>query len=65
MDKKYIYRCEDSAEGVFAAVYDAWASGHSHEENRIEVRGEWDESFLFAEYIEVTPDAEKSHNRRA
>lgn len=60
MEKKYIYRCEDSAEGVFAAVYDAWASGHSHEENRIEVRGEWDESFLFAEYIEVTPDAEKS-----
>jgi len=61
MDKKYIYRCEDSAEGIFTAIYDAWASVHRHEENRIEVRmGEWEETFLCAEYIDVVPDAEKS-----
>lgn len=61
MDRKYIYRCEDSAEGIFTAVYEAWASVHRHEENRIEVRmKEWEEPVLFAEYIEVVPDAEKS-----
>ncbi len=61
MDRKYIYRCEDSVEGIFTAVYEAWASVHRHEENRIEVRmREWEETFLFAEYIEVVSDAEKS-----
>ncbi|MBQ9766535.1 MAG: TIGR03915 family putative DNA repair protein [Lachnospiraceae bacterium] len=61
MDKKYIYRCEDSAEGIFSAIYDAWASVHRHEENRIEVRmGVWEETLLFADYIDVVPDAEKS-----
>lgn len=61
MDKKYIYRCVDSAEGIFTAIYDAWASVHRHEENRIEVcMGEWEETLLFADYIEVIPDAEKS-----
>ncbi len=61
MEQKYIYRCEDSAEGIFTAIYDAWASVHRHEENRIEVQTEgWQEAILFAEYIEVVPDAEKS-----
>lgn len=61
MEKKYIYRCEDSAEGIFTGIYDAWASVHRHEENRIEVCGkEWEEQLLFAEYTEVIPDAEKS-----
>jgi len=61
MEQKYIYRCEDSAEGIFTAIYDAWASVHRHEENRIEIqREEWQETVLFAEYIEVVPDAEKS-----
>lgn len=61
MEQKYIYRCEDSAEGIFTAIYDAWASVHRHEENKIEVRKEeWEETVLFAEYIEVEPDAEKS-----
>lgn len=61
MEQKYIYRCEDSAEGIFTAIYDAWASVHRHEENKIEVQNEiWEETVLFAEYIEVLPDAEKS-----
>ena len=61
MDKKYIYRCEDSAEGIFSAIYDAWASVHRHEENRIEVcMDAWEETLLFADYIDVVPDAEKS-----
>lgn len=61
MEKKYIYRCEDSAEGILTGIYDAWASVHRHEENRIEVcMGEWEVPLLFAEYIDVVPDAEKS-----
>ena len=61
MEKKYIYRCEDSVEGILTGIYDAWASVHSHEENCIEVCGaEWEMSLLFAEYTEVAPDAEKS-----
>lgn len=61
MEKKFIYRCEDSAEGIFTAIYDAWASVHRHEENRIEVVTEEPEAmYLFAEYIDVVPDAEKS-----
>lgn len=61
MERLYIYRCEDSVEGIFTAIYDAWASVHRHEENRIEVCGEnGGELYLFAEYIDVEPDAEKS-----
>lgn len=61
MEKKYIYRCEDSVEGILTGIYDAWASVHSHEENCIEVRGAgWEMPLLFAEYTEVVPDAEKS-----
>ncbi|MDD6036740.1 MAG: TIGR03915 family putative DNA repair protein [Lachnospiraceae bacterium] len=61
MEKKYIYRCEDSVEGILTGIYDAWASVHRHEENRIEVlMKEWQEPLLFAEYIDVIPDAEKS-----
>ena len=61
MEKKYIYRCEDSVEGILTGIYDAWASVHSHEENVIEVCGdEWEVPLLFAEYTEVVPDGEKS-----
>lgn len=58
---KYIYQCEDSAEGIFTAIYDAWASVHTHEENRIEVsNGEYEAMSLFVDYIHVIPDPEKS-----
>ena len=61
MENLYIYRCEDSVEGILTGIYDAWASVHRHEENRIEVCGkEWEETTLFAEYVTVLPDIEKS-----
>ena len=61
MEQKYIYRCEDSAEGIFTAIYDAWASTHTHAENRIEVDMEENSMMtLFSEYITVIPDQEKS-----
>lgn len=65
MDTKYIYRCEDSEIGIFTAVYDAWASVHSHEENRIEVKGtEGDNLLLFAEYTDVCPMEDKAEKVR-
>ena len=26
----YIFLCEDSLDGIFSGVYDAWASGYGH-----------------------------------
>lgn len=55
--KKYI--CEDSIDGIFTAVYDAWASKADMETIRIETR--MDSNFeLFTEYINVSTDYSKS-----
>lgn len=65
MNSLYIYQCEDSTEAILTAIYDAWASAHSHEENRIEVLTEEGREYsLFAEYISVTADEEKSEKVR-
>ena len=55
----HIYVCEDTIEGIFTAVYDAWSSGHGHRYNRILV-GPVANYELFAEYITVTADPGKS-----
>lgn len=61
MENKYVYRCPDSIEGIFTAIYQAWASVHKHEENRIEVECEENASLLlFAEYTDVAPNMEIS-----
>ncbi len=55
----HVYVCPDQIEGIFTAVYEAWASGYGHMFNRIQV--EPIENYeLFSEYINVTPDPEKS-----
>ena len=55
----HCYVCEDSMEGIFTAIYDAWASGYGHANNRIQVSDERDYE-LFCDYILVTPEEEKS-----
>ncbi len=55
----HIYVCEDQIESIFTAVYDAWSSGYGHQYNRILV-GPILNFELFAKYITVTADAEKS-----
>lgn len=55
----YIFQCEDSIDGIFTAVYDAWASHYGHKNIQLSS----DKSgnlMLFSEYIPVTPDYEKS-----
>ncbi len=58
---KTVYLCEDSVEGIFTGVYDAWSERKTKgtQELRVE-KNEGIEIELFAEYIAVTPDAEKS-----
>lgn len=54
-----IFQCEDSVDGIFTGVYDAWASrlGHANVGLRIGTQMNLE---LFAEYCEVKTDAEKA-----
>lgn len=56
---KHIYLCEDSMEGIFTAIYEAWASGYGHAYNYIQVDNQR-ELELFSEYISVESDPVKS-----
>lgn len=55
----HIFICEDSIDGIFTGVYDAWASryGHSHVSLTTHVP---DNYSLFDEYIQADTDPEKS-----
>ncbi len=54
-----LFQCEDSVDGIFTGVYDAWDSriGHSGVGLRIKAKMNLE---LFAEYREVETDAEKA-----
>ena len=51
--------CEDSAEGIFTGVYEAYALKRSHESIRLRTGGETQTS-LFTEYREIATDEEKA-----
>lgn len=55
MDKKHIFICEDSLEGILTGVYSAWDArvGHGNVELRTEEEGNLE---LFCEYHTVEPD---------
>ena len=55
----YVFRCEDSIDGIFTAVYDAWASRLGHKNIRISC-APCEDGTLFCEYIAVGADYEKS-----
>lgn len=52
-----IYRCEDTLEGIFTAIYNIYED--NRQDNDVMIRVD-DETFLFAEDIRVTTDCEKS-----
>lgn len=54
-----IFQCEDSVDGIFTGVYDAWASrlGHENVGLRIQTRMNLE---LFAQYRSVETDSEKA-----
>lgn len=57
--EKIIYLCEDTVEGIFTMIYDAW-SAHIPEENlELRVQGE-DNYELFARYVYVDTDMDKA-----
>ncbi|MCI9531899.1 MAG: DNA metabolism protein [Lachnospiraceae bacterium] len=55
----YIFICEDSIDGIFTGIYDAWASGYGHE-NVALTAYEPENYMLFCEYIRVQTDFGKS-----
>lgn len=55
----YIFICEDSIDGIFTGVYDAWASRYGHRNVSLTTHAP-DNYTLFDEYITVTTDTEKS-----
>ena len=62
MEEKYLI-CEDSLEGIFTGIYDAYALAFALREDHKGIHlqvGEEDNFRLFAVYIRVEPDAEKA-----
>lgn len=59
MEEKYII-CEDSLEGIFTAIYDAYALKEGHEHIHVQV-GEEDNYKLFAVYLHSQPDSVKTN----
>ena len=58
MEEKYII-CEDSLEGIFTAIYDAYALREGHGHLHVQV-GEEDNYRLFASYLHSKPDDVKT-----
>lgn len=52
-----VYQCEDSLEGIFTAIYNAYEDRREHGDTRISLNGEL---FLFAEYVPVASDERKA-----
>lgn len=55
----HIFLCEDSIDGIFTGIYDAWASRYGHKNIKLCINDTITYE-LFSEYITVTPDSEKS-----
>lgn len=53
----YIYRCEDTLEGIFTAIYRVYEERRSREEVRLALE---DEAWLFSTVVEVDADPEKA-----
>lgn len=52
-----VYRCEDSLESIFTAIYNAYEEKRNHEDTMLCLT---DEPFLFAEDVTVQSDVEKA-----
>lgn len=58
MEEKYLI-CEDSIEGIFTGIYDAYALREGHEHIHVQV-GEDENYRLFATYLYIQPDSVKT-----
>lgn len=60
MEAKFtVFCCEDTVDGIFTAVYEAWASGRGLNYVTVQV-GEFHNYQLFTEYRTVSTDADKA-----
>lgn len=57
---KHIFICEDSIEGIFTGVYEAWESRLGHERIELQTKGCYN-MLLFAEYRECAVSNEKAY----
>lgn len=57
--EKTIFLCEDSVDGIFTGVYDAWDSRLGHDHVKLALKGDTNYE-LFACYREVETDKEKA-----
>lgn len=55
----YVFQCDDSIDGIFSGVYDAWASRYGHKNIRLSSQANETLS-LFHTYLAVHTDCEKS-----
>ena len=63
MGNTRVFVCENSIDGIFTAVYDAWSSGYGHNNVRIEEQCEknsYSNMALFSDYIMVKTDFDKA-----
>lgn len=58
--ERHIYLCEDSAEGIFSAVYRAYEEKRGHAGNEIRVAGQDFNRELFCEYHTVETDFDRA-----
>lgn len=58
MEEKYLV-CEDSLEGIFTGIYDAYALREGHEHLHLQI-GEEENLRLFAKYMYIVPDPVKT-----
>ncbi len=58
--ERFVYLCEDSLEGIFTAVYQAYEERHGHDSNRIQILSECMAQELFTTYISVKTDFDKA-----
>lgn len=64
MDTKTIYLCDNSIDGIFTAVYQAWSSRLGHSNIKIEEKSEgskYSNIELFAEYVVTDTDPELAY----
>lgn len=59
MENQIIYLCEDTPDGIFTAIYDAWAARIPEERLSIQVE-QLHEMQLFTDYVYVQTDLEKA-----
>ena len=52
-----VYQCEDSLEGIFTAIYNAYEDKNKPEDTRVSLT---DDLLLFAKYVPVTVDKTKA-----